>query len=170
INTILGVIGVNMKNLRPLPTVEGHSIPGGYSYLAVKPIALRMVSELARALSDTSICGIGGIRCADDAFEHILVGAHTVQSCTGPMLHGFEMVTEMIEGLEARLEEHGFDSVQDAVGHSLQFFTTHHDLVDRQAAARAQRKAEMAAKRVANDSEWGKGDFTEEAAALTSER
>jgi dihydroorotate dehydrogenase subfamily 1 len=170
INTILGVIGINLKDLRPLPTVADRSTPGGYSYLAVKPIALRMVSELARALSNTSICGIGGIRNADDAFEHILVGAHTVQSCTGPMLHGFDMVTEMIEGLEARLEEHGFDTLQDAVGHSLQYFTTHHDLVDRQAAARAQRKAEMAAKRVANDSEWGEGDFTEEAAALTSEQ
>ncbi len=87
------------------------------------------------------------------------------------MLHGFEMVTEMMEGLEARLDEHGFDTLQDAVGHSLQYFTTHHDLVERQAAARAERKAKMAAKkRVANDSEWGKGDFTEEAAALTSER
>ena len=172
INTILGVIGINLKDLKPLPTVAGHSTPGGYSYLAVKPIALRMVSELARALgSSASLCGIGGIRNADDAFEHILVGAQTVQSCTGPMLHGFDMVSEMIEGLEARLDEHGFETLQDAVGHSLQYFTTHHDLVDRQAEARAQRKAEMAAKkRVANDSEWGKGDFTEEAAALTSER
>ena len=48
INTILSVTGVDMKTLRPLPTVAGHSTPGGYSYAAVKPIALRMVSELKR--------------------------------------------------------------------------------------------------------------------------
>ena len=45
INTILSVTGVDMKTLRPLPTVAGRSTPGGYSY-AVKAIALRMVSEL----------------------------------------------------------------------------------------------------------------------------
>jgi len=59
INTILSVIGVNLKTLRPQPTVEGHSTPGGYSYLAVKPQALKMVSDIARALPGKEISGIG---------------------------------------------------------------------------------------------------------------
>ena len=50
INTILSVIGVNLDTLRPMPTVEGYTVPGGYSSQAVKPIALRMVSQLALAL------------------------------------------------------------------------------------------------------------------------
>ena len=180
INTILGVIGINLKTLRPLPTVEGHSTPGGYSYASVKPIALRMVSELKRALGDVPISGIGGITNADDAFEHVLVGASTVQSCTGPMLQGFDMVKEMIEGMEAHLEAHGFATLQDAVGHSLEYFTTHHHLVDMQVERKARKKAEWEARKaassqdesaaVSDDSQWGKTDFTEEAAALTSER
>ena len=48
INTILSCTGVDLKSLRPIPTVEGYATYGGYSYAAVKPIALRMVSELAR--------------------------------------------------------------------------------------------------------------------------
>ena len=48
INTILSCTGVDLETLRPIPTVEGYSTYGGYSYAAVKPIALRMVSELAR--------------------------------------------------------------------------------------------------------------------------
>src|SRR6185503_17068444 len=43
INTILSVIGVDLDTLRPMPTVEGHCVPGGYSAQAVRPIALRMV-------------------------------------------------------------------------------------------------------------------------------
>src|SRR5579871_3761339 len=47
INTIRSVMGVDLDTLRPEPTVEGYTTPGGYSCRAVKPIALRMVMELA---------------------------------------------------------------------------------------------------------------------------
>ena len=43
INTIQSVMGINLKTLRPEPSVEGHSTPGGYSCKAVKPIALAKV-------------------------------------------------------------------------------------------------------------------------------
>ena len=167
INTILGVIGIHPRTLRPMPTVQGHSTPGGYSYTAVRPIALRMVKELALACPDTPISGIGGVTDSWSAFEHILMGAQTVQSCTGPMLQGFEMVTEMIEGLEALLEKHGFDSVQDAVGGSLPYFTTHHHLVELQEAKKAERAAKEAA--INADTEWGKGRFQDEVGTLSSE-
>ena len=84
INTILACIGINLKTLRPQPTVQGHSTYGGYSYYAVKPIALRMVSEIARQVPDLSISGIGGVTCSADAIEHMLVGASTVQSARDP--------------------------------------------------------------------------------------
>jgi dihydroorotate dehydrogenase len=164
INTILACIGINMKTLKPLPTVEGHSTFGGYSYLAVRPIALRMVAEIARAAPGFSISGIGGVVDAQSAIEFMLCGANTVQSCTGPMLQGFGMVSEMIEGTEAFLEKHGFDSVGDIVGHSLPFFTTHHHLVELQTA----RKAAKAAARSNKDTEWGKSDIAADTANLTS--
>jgi dihydroorotate dehydrogenase subfamily 1 len=165
INTILACIGINMKTLRPQPTVEGHSTFGGYSYLAVKPIALRMVAEIANATEGLSISGIGGVTHSKDAIEHMLVGASTVQSCTGPMLQGFDMVQELIEGTEAFMDQHGFASIEEFRGHSLQYFTTHHHLVELQAEAREKKAA---AKRF-RDKQWGEGDITDGTAKLTSE-
>ena len=166
INTILSTIGINLKNLRPTPTVEGHSTFGGYSYRAVKPIALRMVGEIAMDMPGFSISGIGGVCTGADAFEFILMGANTVQSCTGPMLQGFEMVTELGEGVAGLLAQHNFASVQAAVGHSLQYFSTHHHLVELQAAKKAAKAAELANR----DTEWGKKDFVAEAGQLVSSK
>src|SRR5687767_12712084 len=65
INTIRSVMGVNLDTLRPEPTVEGYTTPGGYSCRAVKPIALRMVMELATMIRGEfpgkTLSGLGGI-------------------------------------------------------------------------------------------------------------
>ena len=164
INTILACIGVNLKTLRPQPTVQGHSTFGGYSYLAVKPIALRMVAEIAQAHPGITISGMGGVTTATDAIEHMLLGARTVQSCTGPMLQGFNMVSELIEGTLAFMEQHGFETLEEMIGISLPYLTTHHHLVDLQRAKRAER----AARRASRDNDWGKGDVKDETAALVS--
>ena len=169
INTILACIGINLKTLKPQPTVEGHSTFGGYSYLAVKPIALRMVAEIAQAAPGLSISGIGGVTCAADAIEHMLVGARTVQSCTGPMLQGFGMVSELIEGTEAFMDEHGFESLEEVIGKSLPFFTTHHHLVELQAEKRAARAAAKAQSNTVNkDTDWGKSDIQDQTKNLVS--
>ena len=169
INTILACIGVNLKTLRPQPTVEGHSTFGGYSYLAVKPIALRMVAEIALASPDLTISGMGGVCTSGDAIEHMLVGARTVQSCTGPMLQGFDMVQELIEGTEAFMEQHGFESLDEVIGKSLPYFTTHHHLVDLQAEKRrARAAAKAAANQVNRDKDWGEGDIKDQTTNLVS--
>jgi dihydropyrimidine dehydrogenase (NADP+) len=160
INTILSCTGVDLETLRPIPTVQGMATYGGYSYAAVKPIALRMVSELARDDGVGEISGIGGVSKASDAIEHLLLGASTVQLCTGPMLQGHEMVKDLISGLEKFMEEKDFDTVRDMVGVSLPYFTTHHDLADRQAAAK-----KSAAK--SSDLQWGE-DLTKTTADLTT--
>src|SRR5882672_10965373 len=79
INTILCIIGVNLETLRPMPTVEGFSEPGGYSGQAVRPIALRQVMEIARACPESVISGMGGIETAEDAVQFLLLGASTAQ-------------------------------------------------------------------------------------------
>ncbi len=150
INTILAVTGVDLKTLRPVPTVEGRSTPGGFSYGAVKPIALRMCSEMVIDQPELELSGIGGVMCANDAIEFILLGSSTVQVCTGAMLQGHGMVKGLIEGLESFMEEHGFSTVRDFVGESLQYFTTHHDLVERQKQARIERAGQRN-----RDNEWG---------------
>jgi len=164
INTILSIIGINLKTLRPMPTVEGESVPGGYSALAVKPIALRMVQELAKGIPDFPISGIGGVTCGVDGIEHLLVGATTVQSCTGPMIHGINMVKEMNETLGKFMDEHGFSKVEDMVGKSLPYFSTHHHLVEMQSESRK----EKAAARASRDLNWGEKNIEDETKALTS--
>src|SRR5262252_5795205 len=137
INTILSVIGVNLDTLRPMPTVEGYTVPGGYSAQAVKPIALRMGSQLGLGLpKGVSISGIGGIERSRDALEFMLLGASTVQICTGVMLQGVKMVEELNEGVEKFMVDKGFNSVQEIVGKSLSYFSTHMDLVQKMKSAK----------------------------------
>lgn len=162
INTILAVIGVNLKTLRPMPTVQGHSIPGGYSAQAVRPIALRQVMEIARALDPaTSISGIGGVENSQDALQFMLLGASTVQACTAPMLQGFGMVKELCDGLKTFMCEHGFKTVKEFVGKSLPYFTTHHHLVK----LRDQAKEVQSASR---DTEWSGEKITEQTKNLAT--
>src|ERR1700736_3776881 len=89
INTIRSVVGVNLDTLRPEPSVEGYTTPGGYSCKAVKPIALRMVMEVATMVRTEfpgrTISGIGGIENGGDAAQFMLLGADTIQGCTGVM-------------------------------------------------------------------------------------
>jgi dihydroorotate dehydrogenase subfamily 1 len=164
INTILSVIGVNLDTLRPMPTVEGYTVPGGYSAQAVKPIALRMVSQLGLGLPEgITISGIGGVENSRDAIEFMLLGASTVQICTGVMLQGVKMVDELQEGLAKFMTDKNFSSVQEIVGKSLPYFSTHMDLVSRMKEAKRHKAGEAA-----RDNEWGKKDITEKTAELTS--
>src|SRR5712664_222913 len=165
INTILSVIGVNLDTLRPMPTVEGYTVPGGYSSQAVKPIALRMVSQLALGLaSGVSVSGIGGIETANDAIEFLLLGSSTVQLCTGVMLHGVKIIDELKAGLEKFMTDKGFATVQDVVGKSLPYFSTHMDLVQRMKQAKRHKAGEAS-----RDNEWAQKDITEKTAELTSD-
>jgi dihydroorotate dehydrogenase subfamily 1 len=162
INTILSCVGVDLRTLRPLPSVEGHSVPGGYSGQAVRPIALRQVMEIARAVGGRPISGMGGVESGLDAAQFFLLGAHTVQVCTGAMLRGYEIITELQEQLLGFMAEHGFERIEDFRGKTLPYFTTHADLVERQRASRE----DKAAKR-SRDNDW-KGNIERETAALTS--
>ena len=164
INTILSVIGVNLDTLRPMPTVEGYTVPGGYSAQAVKPIALRMVSQLGLGLPEgISISGIGGVERSRDAIEFMLLGASTVQVCTGVMLQGVKMVDELQEGLAKFMTDKGFASVQEIVGKSLPYFSTHMELVKMMKEAKRHKAGEAS-----RDNEWAQKDITEKTAELTS--
>src|ERR1041385_5390920 len=165
INTILSVCGIDLKTLRPMPTVEGHSVPGGYSGQAVRPIALRQVMEVARANQGVAISGIGGIETGTDAAQFMLLGASTVQVCTGAMLRGYEIISELKDQLAKFMTDHKIANTREFIGKSLSFFTTHHDLVDRQKAAR---DAKEAARAKRNDVETWKGDIAKETSTLVT--
>lgn len=174
INTILSVMSVNLETLRPEPTVEGYSLPGGYSGKAVRPIALRMVMELAKMMhtdgsgfEDRTISAIGGIESGEDAAQFILLGASTVQVCTGVMIHGYGHVEPMCEQLEAFMSKHGFETIEDFRGHALRYFSTHADLVDRQRHAREMKKQQRA---IGKDTQWDGDRFIEQSDMLVSNK
>lgn len=190
INTILSVMSVNLDTLRPEPTVEGYTVPGGYSCKAVRPIALRMVMETASMMygrsgkvacapcdpgrtaaagefPDRSLSAIGGIETGDHAAEFILMGASTVQVCTGVMIHGYKMVKELCAQLSAFMDRKGFKTIPEFRGHALQYFTTHADLVRRQAEAKAAEKA-AAKGMVTKDANWSGDQFVEQSQKLVA--
>lgn len=119
INTINSIIGIDLDSLNPIPHVDGRGSHGGYCGPAVKPIALNMVHTIA---SDPDIglpiSGIGGIQAWQDAVEHLLLGACSVQVCTAAMHYGFRIVEQMISGLEFWMMEKGFQRLSDFLGAS----------------------------------------------------
>ncbi len=174
INTIRSVIGVNLDTLRPEPSVEGYTTLGGYSCKAVMPIALRICMEIARLIRDEfpgrSLSGIGGVESGSDAAQFILLGCDTVQVCTHVMKVGYRCVREMLDELAAFMDRHNFATPADFKGHSLPYFTTHQDLVRRQAEARlAARKLPATSangRPIAADHEWRGDEFVKQTDAL----
>jgi dihydropyrimidine dehydrogenase (NAD+) subunit PreA len=129
INTINSIMGVDIDTMIPYPNVNGMAAHGGFCGPAVKPIALNMVSELARdAEFKIPISGIGGITNWRDAVEFLLLGAANVQVCTAVMHYGYRIVEDMIDGLNNYLDEKGFSSVNDIVGKSVNRVTDWGDL------------------------------------------
>ncbi|MBS2097511.1 dihydroorotate dehydrogenase [Carboxylicivirga linearis] len=109
INTLLGM-AINAKTRRPLLS----TITGGLSGPAVKPIALRMVWQVAQAVK-IPIVGMGGIMNATDAIEFMLAGASAIQVGTANFVD--PMVTvKIVEGIEKYCEENGFESASELIG------------------------------------------------------
>ena len=118
INTINSITSVNLDTMSPEPSIDGKGSHGGYCGPAVKPIAMSMVSEIARN-SDTHglpISGIGGITTWRDAAEFMALGCGNVQVCTAAMTYGFKIVQEMISGLSQWMDDKGYRSTSDFIG------------------------------------------------------
>jgi dihydropyrimidine dehydrogenase (NAD+) subunit PreA len=118
INTVKSIMGVDLDHMVPLPRVAGASTNGGYCGPAVKPIALHLLSQLARhpQCGKLPISGIGGIANWRDAAEFIALGSTSVQVCTAVMHYGYRIVEDMIEGLSDWLDDHGMKSVNELRG------------------------------------------------------
>ncbi|KAL9256182.1 Dihydropyrimidine dehydrogenase (NADP(+)), chloroplastic-like protein [Drosera capensis] len=171
INTIMSVMGINLTTLRPEPCVEGYSTPGGYSAKAVHPIALAKVMSIAKMMKsefseDRSLSAIGGVESGADAAEFILLGANTVQVCTGVMMHGYPLVKKLCSELQDFMKMHNFSTIDDFRGVSLDYFTTHTDLVKRQKEAIQQRKAIR--KGLQSDKDWTGDGFVKETESMVS--
>ncbi len=109
INTLLG-IAIDAESRRPLLS----TITGGLSGPAVKPIALRMVWQVAQAVK-IPIVGLGGIMTATDAIEFLLAGASAIQIGTANFIDPLVSV-KVIDGIESYCEKHGFSSPTELTG------------------------------------------------------
>jgi dihydropyrimidine dehydrogenase (NAD+) subunit PreA len=118
INTINSVMGVDLDQMTIHPSTGGKGSHGGYCGPAVKPIALNMVAEIARDpyTAGFPMSGIGGISTWRDAAEFIALGCGTVQVCTAVMVHGFQIVGDMISGLANFMDDYGYQTLDDFRG------------------------------------------------------
>jgi dihydropyrimidine dehydrogenase (NAD+) subunit PreA len=124
INTVSAIMAVDLDRMTPSPHVDGRGAHGGYCGPAVKPIALRMVGEIARdpECAGMPISGIGGITTWRDAAEFMAMGAGSVQVCTAAMTFGFKIVQEMIDGLATWMDAKGHAKLADFRGRAVPNF------------------------------------------------
>lgn len=109
INTVLGM-AIDAERRHPILS----TITGGLSGAAVKPIALRMVWQVSKAVK-IPIIGLGGIMNARDAIEFLLAGATAVQIGTANFIDP-TVSLKVIDGINDYLDRHHFESVTDIIG------------------------------------------------------
>lgn len=109
INTLIGM-AIDLASRRPRLA----NVIGGLSGPAIKPVALRMVYQVARAVS-VPIIGIGGIATAEDAMEFMLAGASAVQVGTANFVNP-RITEEVVDGIAAYVREQKLGSVRDLIG------------------------------------------------------
>jgi dihydropyrimidine dehydrogenase (NAD+) subunit PreA len=118
INTVAGLVGVDLDDLTPLPSVGGVSTYGGYSGPGIKPIALRCVAQIAKA-TGLPVSGMGGLGTWQGAVEFMAVGASTVQVGTAVMWHGYGIIEDLVSGLDGYLDGRGFADLEPVIGAAL---------------------------------------------------
>lgn len=109
INTLMGM-AIDIERRRPLLSIN----TGGLSGPAVKPVALRMVWQVAKAVK-IPVIGLGGICSATDAIEFLMAGATAIQIGTANFLDP-AVTIKVRDGINAWLDAHGCHSVWDIVG------------------------------------------------------
>ena len=109
INTLLGM-AVDAEKRRP----KLSTITGGLSGACVKPIALRMVWQVAKAVK-IPVIGLGGISSATDAIEFLLAGASAIEIGTANFIDP-AITVKVAKGIVEYCERHGFKNVSDLIG------------------------------------------------------
>lgn len=109
INTLLGM-AIDADKRRPILS----TVTGGLSGPAVKPIALRMVWQVSKAVN-IPIIGLGGIMNWKDAIEFMLAGATAVQIGTANFIDP-QVTVKVIDGINNYLDKHGYSSAKDIIG------------------------------------------------------
>ena len=109
INTLMGM-SIDIEKRRPRLSIN----TGGLSGPAVKPVALRMVWQVAKAVK-IPVVGLGGIMTAEDAIEFLMAGATAIEIGTANFIDP-TVTIRVRDGISAWLDRHGCQSVQDIIG------------------------------------------------------
>lgn len=109
INTLMGM-AIDIERRRPMLSIS----TGGLSGPAVKPVALRMVWQVARAVN-IPVIGLGGIMNARDAIEFLMAGATAIQVGTANFIDP-SVTVKIVKGMDEWLEAHGCKSVDEIIG------------------------------------------------------
>lgn len=109
INTLLGM-AIDAETRKPILS----TITGGLSGPAVKPVALRMVWQVSKAVK-IPIIGLGGIMNSRDAIEFFLAGASAIQIGTANFIDP-AVCTKIIDGIEDYMKRHGYNKMSDLIG------------------------------------------------------
>jgi len=109
INTLTGM-GIDIHTRKPLLA----NVVGGLSGPAVKPVAIRMVYQVAKAVK-IPVIGMGGIMTAEDAVEFLIAGATAVQVGTANFVYP-DAAERIVDGIEAFMKEKGISEVNDLIG------------------------------------------------------
>jgi dihydroorotate dehydrogenase subfamily 1 len=116
INTYGPCLRINIETGKPsLGSSDGY---GWMSGAALRPIAIRCIAEIARAV-DIPVIGVGGITSGEDVIEFTMVGASAVEVCTASILEGDTVYGKIAKQTESWLDEHGYDSLDDIRGKAL---------------------------------------------------
>lgn len=109
INTLMGM-AIDIEKRKPLLSIN----TGGLSGPAVKPVALRMVWQVAKAVK-IPVVGLGGIMTANDAIEFLMAGATAIEIGTANFLDP-AVTIKVRDGIDTWLDAHGCQSVTDIIG------------------------------------------------------
>ena len=109
INTLMGM-AIDIEKRRPVLSIA----TGGLSGPAVKPVALRCVWQVAKAVK-IPVIGLGGIMSATDAIEFLLAGASAIEIGTANFIDP-AITVRVAEGINQWLDNHGCSSVKDIIG------------------------------------------------------
>ena len=109
INTMLGM-AIDIEKRKPLLS----TVTGGLSGPAVKPVALRMVWQVSKAVK-VPVVGLGGIMNAEDAVAFLLAGATAIEIGTANFIDP-AITVKVAEGINAYLDRHGYHSVKEIIG------------------------------------------------------
>ncbi|MDO8056673.1 MAG: NAD-dependent dihydropyrimidine dehydrogenase subunit PreA, partial [Candidatus Hermodarchaeota archaeon] len=130
INTVESLIGIDIETATPYPfaydsnLTHPQSTYGGYCGPAIRPLGLRFVSQIAKAIPTIPISGIGGIDTWYNAVEYLMVGATTLQLCTAVMWYGFGIIRKLTKDLANFMKRKGYEKIENMIGQALPKITS----------------------------------------------